>query len=43
MVFRTTLMNPLTLEKAWGAKDYIDLFLEELPELLDKARAAIGG
>lgn len=41
MVFRTTLMNLFTLEEAWGAKDYIDLFLEEIPGLLRKALAAL--
>jgi glutamate/tyrosine decarboxylase-like PLP-dependent enzyme len=38
MVFRTTLMNPFTLEKVRGEQDYIDLFLEELPALLHLAQ-----
>ncbi|MEW6351131.1 MAG: pyridoxal-dependent decarboxylase [Thermodesulfobacteriota bacterium] len=37
VVFRATLMNPFVLEKAVAAKDYIDLFLEQLASLLQKA------
>ncbi len=40
VVFRTTLMNAYTLDNVRGSKNYIDMFLEELPELLRKARAA---
>jgi glutamate/tyrosine decarboxylase-like PLP-dependent enzyme/anti-sigma regulatory factor (Ser/Thr protein kinase) len=40
-VFRTTLMNPFTLEAAHGDKDYIDLFLETLAPLLRKARQTL--
>jgi len=39
MVFRTALMNPFTLEKVQDGKDYIDLFLEELPGFLQRAQA----
>lgn len=41
IVFRTALMNPFTLEKVQDDKDYIDLFLEELPGLLQQAQAAL--
>jgi anti-sigma regulatory factor (Ser/Thr protein kinase) len=40
-VFRTTLMNPFTLEPAQDGKDYIDLFLESLPPLLGKVRQTL--
>jgi glutamate/tyrosine decarboxylase-like PLP-dependent enzyme/anti-sigma regulatory factor (Ser/Thr protein kinase) len=40
-VFRTTLMNPFTLEDAHGDKDYIQLFLETLLPLLRKARQTL--
>jgi glutamate/tyrosine decarboxylase-like PLP-dependent enzyme len=39
MVFRTALMNPFMLEKVQDGKDYIDLFLEELPDFLRQAQA----
>lgn len=38
VVFRTTLMNPFTLQPAHGNKDYIDLFFETLLPLLRKTR-----
>jgi len=41
VVFRTTLMNPFTLEPARGDKDYIHLFLETLLPLLRKARRTL--
>ncbi len=41
VVFRTTLMNPFTLEHAQGEQDYIDLFFEALVPLLRKARSAV--
>lgn len=40
-VFRTTLMNPFTLEPAYGDKDYIHLFLETLEPLLRKVRQTL--
>jgi glutamate/tyrosine decarboxylase-like PLP-dependent enzyme/anti-sigma regulatory factor (Ser/Thr protein kinase) len=40
-VFRTTLMNPFTLEPADGDKDYIHLFLETLVPLLRKVRQTL--
>jgi anti-sigma regulatory factor (Ser/Thr protein kinase) len=40
-VFRTTLMNPFTLEPAHGDKDYIHLFLETLVPLLRKVRQTL--
>jgi glutamate/tyrosine decarboxylase-like PLP-dependent enzyme/anti-sigma regulatory factor (Ser/Thr protein kinase) len=40
-VFRTTLMNPFTLEPAHGDKDYIHLFLETLEPLLRKVRQTL--
>ncbi|MBN1995246.1 MAG: hypothetical protein JW953_21330 [Anaerolineae bacterium] len=41
IVFRTTLMNPFTLEQAQEDKDYIDLFLDALGPLLKNARDAV--
>ena len=41
VVFRTTLMNPFTLEPAHGDKDYIHLFLETLVSLLRKVRQTL--
>jgi hypothetical protein len=43
MAFRTTLMSPFLLEEARDAKDYIDLFLEELLDLLCKTRTVVDG
>ncbi|MGD8751433.1 MAG: pyridoxal-dependent decarboxylase [Anaerolineales bacterium] len=40
-VFRTTLMNPFTLEPAHGDKDYIHLFLETLEPLLRQVRQTL--
>ncbi|MFC2053237.1 ATP-binding protein [Chloroflexota bacterium] len=40
-VFRTTLMNPFTIEHAHGDKDYIHLFLETLEPLLRKVRQTL--
>jgi glutamate/tyrosine decarboxylase-like PLP-dependent enzyme/anti-sigma regulatory factor (Ser/Thr protein kinase) len=40
-VFRTTLMNLFTLERAQGEKDYIDLFFETLLPLLRKVRQTL--
>jgi anti-sigma regulatory factor (Ser/Thr protein kinase) len=40
-VFRTTLMNLFTLERAQGEKDYIDLFFETLLPLLRKIRQTL--
>jgi len=40
-VFRTTLMNPFTLEPVHGDKDYIHLFLETLMPLLRKVRQTL--
>jgi glutamate/tyrosine decarboxylase-like PLP-dependent enzyme len=41
VVFRTTLMNPFTLEPVRGEKTYIDLFFETLLPLLHKAQLAL--
>jgi len=41
LVFRTTCMNPFCLDVAQDGKTYVDLFIETLPELLRKAKAAI--
>lgn len=41
VVFRTTLMNPFTLEPVRGNKDYIHIFLETLVPLLRKARQTL--
>jgi glutamate/tyrosine decarboxylase-like PLP-dependent enzyme/anti-sigma regulatory factor (Ser/Thr protein kinase) len=40
-VFRTTLMNPFTLEPVHGDKDYIHLFLETLLPLLRKVQQTL--
>jgi glutamate/tyrosine decarboxylase-like PLP-dependent enzyme/anti-sigma regulatory factor (Ser/Thr protein kinase) len=40
-VFRTTLMNPFTIERAHGNKDYIHLLFETLVPLLRKVRQTL--
>ncbi len=40
-VFRTTLMNPFTIERAHGNKDYIHLLFETLEPLLRKVRQTL--
>jgi glutamate/tyrosine decarboxylase-like PLP-dependent enzyme/anti-sigma regulatory factor (Ser/Thr protein kinase) len=40
-VFRTTLMNPFTIERVHGKKDYIHLYFETLETLLRKIRQTL--